>query len=208
MMLMSLLSKASPTITNMIRMDHTHVLAAFHKYERTAPARVKKGLADQICTALEIHAQLEEEIFYPELRAVAEDDVLRKSTPEHDDMRGLIRRLRQLQPSDPAFDHTLFELMRLVMHHVADEETQLLPKAELLMPGRLQELGALMTRRRLALAGPRSGQIAGSMVRSMRTGTMVAAAAGLLAAGGYLLARRNHRPPALWQRRRGFSLLR
>ena len=52
-----------PTVTNMIRVDHTHVVSTFHQYKSAAPARVRKGLVLTICTALEIHAQLEEEIF-------------------------------------------------------------------------------------------------------------------------------------------------
>ena len=188
----SMLGKMSPSITNMIRLDHTHVLSAFHQYQVDTPARVKKGLADNICLALEVHAQLEEEIFYPALREVSPDEVLDKSKPEHDEMRSLVGRLRALQPADPAFDQTFFELMRAVLHHVADEETQLLPKAERLLGGQLSEMGARMTRRRLQLIGPRSGELAGSMARSMSSGTLLAAAGAVAAAGGLLLARRTH----------------
>src|SRR4051812_24524611 len=116
----SLLSQLSPSITNLIRLDHTHVLSAFHQYEVGSSQRLKKGLADNVCLALEIHAQLEEEIFYPALRLVADNEVLRKSTPEHDEMRGLISRLRNMAVTDPAFDDTFFALVRQVMHHVAD----------------------------------------------------------------------------------------
>src|SRR6478609_2099052 len=111
----SMLSKMSPSITTMIRMDHTHVVAAFHQYQVDTPARVKKGLADNICLALEVHAQLEEEIFYPALREVAPDEALDKSKPEHDRMREHMQRLKALQPGEPAFDATLLELMRTVM---------------------------------------------------------------------------------------------
>ena len=149
----SLMSQLSPSITNMIRLDHTHVLTAFHQYEIGASERLRKGLVDNVCLAIEIHAQLEEEIFYPAMRAVADNEMLRKSTPEHDEMRGLISRLRNMPVNDAAFDDTFFELMRHVMHHVADEETQLLPAAERLIPDQLHELGARMTRRRLELAG-------------------------------------------------------
>ena len=45
-----------------------------------------------------------------------------------DEMRTLMARLRQMIASDPMFDDTFFELMRLVMHHVADEEAVLLPR--------------------------------------------------------------------------------
>ncbi len=119
----SILNRMSPTITNMIRMDHAHVVSAFHQYQIDIPTRVKKGLADNICLALEVHAQLEEEIFYPAMREVAPDDMLDKGKPEHDEMRSLIARLRALQPQDAGFDETLFDLMRVVLHHVADEET-------------------------------------------------------------------------------------
>jgi hypothetical protein len=187
----SMLGRMSPSITNMIRMDHTHVLSAFHQYQADTPVRVKKGLADNICLALEVHAQLEEEIFYPALAEVSPDEVLDKSKPEHDQMREKVATLRALQPGDPAFDTTLFELMRLVMHHVADEETQLLPKAERLLAGQLSDLGARMTRRRLELLKPRGGELAGSMARSMSTGTLLAAAGTLAAVGGILLSRRQ-----------------
>ena len=195
----SMLSKMSPSITSMIRMDHTHVMAAFHQYQVHTPARVKKGLADNICLALEVHAQLEEEIFYPALREISPDETLEKSKPEHDEMRDLVARLRALQPGEPAFDSTFFELMRLVMHHVADEETQLLPKAERLLAGHLSDLGARMTRRRLQLLGPRSGELAGSMARSVSSGTLLAAAGAIAAAGGIMLARRAN-PRGEWHK--------
>jgi hypothetical protein len=187
----SMFSRLSPSITTMIRMDHTHVLAAFHQYQQDTPARVKKGLADNICLALEVHAQLEEEIFYPALREVSPDEVLEKAKPEHDQMREHIQRLKALHAGEPAFDATLLELMRMVMHHVADEETDLLPKAERLLAGQLSDMGARMTKRRLELLGPRSGELAGSMARSMSTGTLLAAAGAIAAAGGILLARRT-----------------
>lgn len=187
----TLMSQLSPSITNMIRLDHTHVLSAFHQYEIGSSPRLKKGLVDNVCLGIEIHAQLEEEIFYPALRLVADNEMLRKSTPEHDEMRGLISRLRNMPVDDPAFDDTFFELMRHVMHHVADEETLLLPAAERLIPEQLQELGAQMTRRRLELAGPRAPELASSMARSLSLGTVFAAGSAALA-GAYMLTRHRY----------------
>lgn len=195
----SMLSQLSPSVTNMIRLDHMHVLTAFHQYETGSSARKKKGLADNICLAIEIHAQLEEEVFYPALRVVADNEMLRKSTPEHDEMRGLIARLRNMPVNEPAFDDTFFELMRHVLHHVADEETHLLPAAERLLPDQLGELGARMTKRRLELTAPRTPELASSLARSMSTGTIVAAGSAVLA-GAYLLTR-THNAGKLWQQR-------
>lgn len=156
-----------PSAVSMIRLDHTHVLANFHQYDLDARPSVKQGLVNTACTALEIHAQLEEEIFYPALRAVSDSPALDKSVPEHDEMRRLIGQLRGMQPSDAAYDGTFMELMRDVLHHVADEETSLLPEAQRLLADRLHELGAAMTKRRLELAVPRTGEIASDMAHAM-----------------------------------------
>ncbi|GGX04069.1 hypothetical protein GCM10007242_06500 [Pigmentiphaga litoralis] len=163
------LSTISPGATRMIRLDHSHVLVTFHRYKIDTNPRVKQGLVDTICTALEIHAQLEEEIFYPALREVTDNEAIRKSVPEHDEMRRLIAQLRGMEATDPAYDDTVMELMRDVLHHVADEETILLPEAERVLADRLGELGAAMTKRRMQLVLPRSGEIASDMARSIPT---------------------------------------
>lgn len=187
-------SKLSPSITNMIRMDHTHVLATFHQYETHASPRAKQALVNTACLALEIHAKLEEEIFYPALRAViGEDAVLDKSVPEHDAIRQAIERLRAMEPGDVGYDETFLQMMRDVMHHVADEETSLLPQAEQGLQDRLHELGAQMTRRRLQLIAPHAGEMAMNTVRTMPTSSMLVAA-GALVAGTYLVKRTMGRP--------------
>jgi hypothetical protein len=198
----SLLSQLSPSITNLIRLDHTHVLSAFHQYEVGSSARLKKGLADQVCLAIEIHTQLEEEIFYPALRVVADDEMLRKSTPEHDEMRGLISRLRNMPVDDPVYDTTFFELMRHLMHHVADEETLLLPAAERLIPDQLAELGSRMNKRRIELAGRRTPELASSLARSLSPGALLAAGSAMLS-GAHLLSRNRHGAGPLGRMRPG-----
>ena len=85
------LNKLSPTITDMIRFDHSHTLVTFHQYTTTQKPKVKKALAETICTALEIHATLEEEIFYPVMRQLeGTDPTMLKAEPEHNEMRRLI----------------------------------------------------------------------------------------------------------------------
>lgn len=156
------LSKLSPTITDMIRFDHSHVMVTFHQYTHDKPVSVKRALAETICTAVDIHARLEEEIFYPAMRQLTDDEkVMEKSEPEHDEMRTVIALLRRTDPHSPDHDRLVYDLMRLVIHHVADEETVLLPQAEaMLSKERLSEMGAQMTRRRLELVTPEAGKIA------------------------------------------------
>ena len=182
----------TPNITTMIRMDHAHVLAAFRRFRSYLPLGRKRALVANVCLALEVHAQLEEEIFYPALAAVApDDDVLDKSRPEHDEMRRLIVELRALEPDSELFDGTFRTLMRTVLHHVADEETVLLPLAEDVLGDDLGELGWRMTKRRIELLKPRLGELTTTTARTFPIGT-AAAAAGLVGLT-WLLFRGNDR---------------
>ena len=185
----SMKNTLSPSITNLIRLDHTHVLTTFHQYEIDTKPKVKQALVETACLALEMHSQMEEEIFYPAMRATGADSgVLDKSVPEHDDMRRLINDLQAMRPTDPQYDATFMHLMRVVMHHVADEETTLLPDAERLLADQLGELGARWAKRRVQLAAPHAGEMASSTVRGM-PGKSMLVAAGALAAGTYFAKR-------------------
>lgn len=192
-------ARFTPSITTMIRMDHAHVFALFHRYKAGTSAGRKRALLANACLALEIHAQLEEEIFYPALRRmIGDDEVLEKSGPEHDEMKRLVQDLRdQLSGSDQvdvSVDDTFLKLMRSVIHHVADEETHLLPIAERLMKEHLGELGMEMTRRRVELLKPHAGEIAISAARSFPAGAAAGAVlvtAGVVAVAAMLASRRK-----------------
>jgi hypothetical protein len=109
--------------------------------------------------------------------------------PEHNEIKRLVERLRGMEPTDTQFETTLMQLMRDVMHHVADEETVLLPEAErMLGHDRLGELGAQMTKRRLQLMAPRAGEMAMNTVRALPTSTVLMAA-GVVIAGTYFARR-------------------
>lgn len=187
-------NRMTPSITTLIRMDHSHVLALFHRYKADTSVNRKRALVTNACLALQVHAQLEEEIFYPALRSVmGSDDVLDKSVSEHDQMRRLIDELRQSgngggQIGDEQYDTRFYELMRTVIHHVADEETRLLPAAERLLSDKLGDLGLQMTRRRVELLRPHAGELAATTVRSFPTGAALLTA-GAVAIGAMLLSR-------------------
>jgi hemerythrin superfamily protein len=190
----------TPSATSMIRLDHTHVLAAFHRFKPDlSPAR-KQALVHHACLGLEVHAQLEEEIFYPALRRVLPDNqILSKSEPEHDAMKQLIQVLREQNATDANFDDRFYELMRIVLHHVADEETILLPAAEAQMSDQLRQLGAMMTKRRTELLGPRSGEAAltGALTFPYAATAMLSTA--VLVGGLVWAAASGRRPQARWR---------
>jgi hemerythrin superfamily protein len=176
----ALMNKLAPTATDMIRADHTRVLASFHRYSGHSSPATKQALVGTVCLALEVHAQVEEEIFYPAMREV-NSTLVEKSVPEHEEMRRRIAMLRGMDPSGEQYDMTFMELMRNVMHHVADEETSLLPSAERLLGERLGELGARMAKRRMQLTMPHAGEMAVNTARALSPTTMLMAAGALVA---------------------------
>lgn len=189
------LDSVTPDITRMIRLDHAHVLSAFRRYRSRMSEVRKEALVENVCLALEVHTQLEEEIFYPAMRRIAEAaEVLDKSEPEHEEARTLIRSLRGMKPLDPTYDETFRKLIRAVLHHVADEETVLLPLAEEFLPDELGHLGRLMTQRRIELLRPHAAEAATTTLRTFPI-EAAAAAAGVLAAGWLLVRGLTGRRP-------------
>ncbi|HEU5442650.1 MAG TPA: hemerythrin domain-containing protein, partial [Steroidobacteraceae bacterium] len=157
--------------------------AAFRRYRSRMGESRKRALVGNVCLGLEIHTQLEDEIFYPAMREIAAaGEILAKSVPEHEEMRSLIGAVRGMDPLEAAYDETFRKLIRIVLHHVADEETVLLPLAEELMPDELGHLGRLMMRRRMELLRPNAAEAAATTIRTYPVGA-AAAAAGVLAAG-------------------------
>jgi hemerythrin superfamily protein len=179
---------ASPEITTMIRLDHTHVLAALRRYHPGSSPQRKQAVVANACLGLEIHATLEEEIFYPAVFAQADGthEDREKHFSEHEQMRSVMGRLRQMTPRDAQYEETFYELMRTVLHHVADEETILLPLAEAKLKDRLRELGWQMTLRRFELLKPHVAEVASTTVRTfpILTGAF---AAGVLALAWLIL---------------------
>lgn len=99
----AVVDRMTPNITTLIRMDHSHVVALFHRYRANAPANKKQALVTNACLALQVHAQLEEEIFYPAMRNVLSgDQVLEKSEGEHEEMRRLMNELREQKAGEPS----------------------------------------------------------------------------------------------------------
>jgi len=180
----SVLAKVAPDATDMIRADHSRVLATFHRYKSDSSVGTKRSLVATICLSLEVHAELEEEIFYPAMASV-DNTLVGKLIPEHDRVRGLISALRNADAADPQYDAQVMELMREVMHHVADEETLLLPQAERVLGERLGELGARMMKRRMALMAPHAGELTRHKARAMPITTLVLPALALI--GGVAL---------------------
>jgi len=110
-------------------------------------------IAKTICDELTVHAQIEEEIFYPALRQASPDDadVLDKAEEEHAQAKDLIAQIRQLSTADPTMDQLVADLARAIEDHVKEERDELFPKARTAVGLDLSELGARLMQRQQEL---------------------------------------------------------
>jgi iron-sulfur cluster repair protein YtfE (RIC family) len=108
--------------------DHERVRQLFEQFEG-ADAPRKRALAHQICQELKIHAQIEEEIFYPAARqALDDEDVVDEAVEEHAEAKQLIARLEAAGADEAEVESTVLELREAIEHHVDEEEGEMFPQ--------------------------------------------------------------------------------
>ena len=120
-----------PNATQMIRQDHKKVEGLFKKFEQTKGAQAKRRLAENAMAELEVHAALEEEIFYPAVKKEVEDgSMVQEAIEEHQTVKQLISELKGMDEADEEFESQFSQLIENVQHHVEEEENEMLPKVE------------------------------------------------------------------------------
>ena len=123
---------ASVDATMLLRRDHEAVSALFEQYEKARSKAKKFDLVQEICEELTIHAQIEEEIFYPAVRkALKDDDLLDEAQVEHNSLKKLIAEVEGKDvKAEPMFDAKITVLSEYVKHHVKEEQDEMFPKAK------------------------------------------------------------------------------
>jgi hemerythrin superfamily protein len=121
-----------PNATQMIRQDHKKVEGLFKKFEQTQGSQAKRRLAENAMAELEVHAALEEEIFYPAVKNEVDDgsSMVQEAIEEHQTVKQLISELKGMQEAGEEFESQFSQLMENVQHHVEEEESEMLPKVE------------------------------------------------------------------------------
>ncbi|MEW5848138.1 MAG: hemerythrin domain-containing protein [Myxococcota bacterium] len=140
--------------TEQLKRDHRALRDLFSEYLSTRGHELQ--LLREIRTRLELHSQLEEELFYPALAEVERGlERVQAAQRDHREVRELLDELSLLKPDDEAFDRTMRQLIQVVEAHVALEESALFPVArDDLGTGRLDEMGEEMELRRLTTPRP------------------------------------------------------
>ena len=127
----------------MLQADHDEVRQLFRAYRTAKDQATQWEIARHIFDELEVHAQLEEVVFY---QAVEEETtslgkrLVHASLEEHQEALALIQDLRGLVPGFPEFDTKFQALVLTVEHHMTEEETEMFPLAQAAVEEDLQDL--------------------------------------------------------------------
>jgi len=140
----------------LLKQDHVKVKGLFDEFEAATQRRSQMRIAREALLELDVHAGIEEEIFYPAYRAELDDeestDTILEAEEEHHVVHMLIAEIKELLGTDDErFEAKFTVLMENVRHHIDEEESEMLPKADQLGEDRLGELGAEMAARKKEL---------------------------------------------------------
>lgn len=137
--------------TAMLRADHKKVSGLFAEYEKARTSGSKKELVSKICSELSVHAEIEEEIFYPAVKEALKDkELVPEATVEHATLKDLISQVQGIQPDGEMFDAKVKVLSEYVKHHVKEEQNEMFPKARESSLD-MKALGARMAERKAEL---------------------------------------------------------
>ena len=137
--------------TTLLRADHKAVSDLFHEYKRIKAKEDKRMLVARICRELSVHAQIEEEIFYPAVKeALNDDEYIPEAKVEHACLKELIGLVETGEPGTEMFEARVKVLSEYVKHHVNEEQTEIFPRARS-SDLDMRELGARLMERKAEL---------------------------------------------------------
>ena len=116
--------------TKLLQADHRQIEKWFKEFEATNGAKTKARLAEQICTALKVHTQIEEEIFYPASREALpseREEMVDEAIVEHAAAKALIAEIEAMDVEEELFDAKVKVLQEMIEHHVQEEEKEYFP---------------------------------------------------------------------------------
>ena len=120
-----------PNAIEMLREDHRKVKQLFDEFEDAEESQAKEQIVETTVRELEVHAALEEEIFYPAAeKQINEKESIDEAREEHHVVKLLIGELKKMSADDERYDAKYKVLSESVKHHIEEEESELFPKLE------------------------------------------------------------------------------
>ena len=115
----------------LLRADHKKVSELYAQYESTRSPAKKKALVATICMELSVHARVEEEIFYPAVKAALKDkEMIPEAQVEHASLKELIAQVKDREPDGEMFDAKIKVMSEYTKHHVKEEQNEIFPAAK------------------------------------------------------------------------------
>lgn len=149
-------SSKAQDATVLLKTDHELVSGLFAEYEEADSVKEKKRIVEQICNELTVHAQIEEEIFYPAVKKALKDkELIPEAQVEHATLKALIAEVEGEKPDGEMFDAKIKVMGEYVKHHVKEEQNEIFPKAKSTDLD-MMELGAKLSKRKEELIAARS----------------------------------------------------
>lgn len=120
---------AGPDVLELLEADHRRVQQLLDDFEDSDGDEAEQiELAQQICDELRVHARVEEELFYPAMRRVLDEDgarLLDAALVEHASAEDLVAKVDASDPTDELFRARVEVLGVYVDHHIVEEESEL-----------------------------------------------------------------------------------
>ena len=146
-------TRAQPLAIELLSSDHRKVEGLFKQFEdmKEEEDDSRVAIAQRICSELTVHAQVEEEFFYPWLREnLEETEMVAEADVEHATLKALIEQIQPVLAPDEAYDAKVKVLSEYVKHHVKEEEDEIFPEVAS-EEEELDELGQEMAARKAEL---------------------------------------------------------
>ena len=105
-----------------LKNDHRTVEGLFERFEKSKVKTAKEKIAKLVCLELMVHSQIEEEIFYPGVKGVVDEELYNEAFVEHDGAKVLIAEILAGSPDDDFYDAKVKVLSEMIKHHVKEEE--------------------------------------------------------------------------------------
>lgn len=136
---------------DLLEQDHREVEQMFDEFDELEGDEGKEELAQKICMALTVHAQIEEEIFYPAARkATGDNDLIDEAAVEHASAKRLVAEIEEMEVGEDLFDAKVKVLGEQIKHHIMEEEEELFPELEN-AKAEMDAIGAQMAKRKAEL---------------------------------------------------------
>lgn len=129
----NLIARSDTHAIKLLMNDHRQVEALFQEFEASSDKARQVSLLSEICLALTVHTQIEEQLFYPQSRKVLkqdQEDMVDEAIVEHASLKDLMNALRGMRATHPLFKAHATVLKEYIQHHVKEEESEYFPQVD------------------------------------------------------------------------------